>query len=93
MIHYIFLPPQLPDKDDFSAEYDTILLDTTIRSLLKFKGFLTQDQLIVIDSVIAAITNLRAVRDSNGNVSEEKLASTLRDLDKKGKSESHRLAP
>jgi hypothetical protein len=85
MIHHVFLPPKLPNKDDFNAEYDTILLDTTISSLLKFKGFIKQDQAVIVDCVIAMITNLRAVRDSNGAVSEEKLADALRDLDKKGK--------
>ncbi|KAF8860560.1 hypothetical protein BDZ45DRAFT_800719 [Acephala macrosclerotiorum] len=84
MIHHVFLPPKLPNEDDFNAEYDTILLDTTINSLLRFKGFITQDQAVIVDCVIAMIMNMRAVRDSNGAVSEEKLADALRDLDKKG---------
>lgn len=92
IIHHVFLPPKLPNKDDLNAEYDTILLETTISSLLEFKGFITPDQAVIVDYVIDMITNLRAVRDSNGAVSEEKLADALRDLDKKGKSEFHRLA-
>lgn len=92
MIHHVFLPPKLPNKDDFDAGYDTILLDTMINSLLKFKDLIVQDQATIIDCVIAAIKNLRALRDYNGTVSEAKLADALRDLDKKGKGASPRLA-
>ena len=88
LIHHIFLPPKLPHKDDFDFEYETILLDTTIDILLKFKGYVTYDQSAIIDSVIAMVSNLRTVRDSGGTVgavSEEKLGNALRDLWKRGK--------
>ena len=88
LIHHIFLPPKLPHKDDFDFEYETILLDTTIDILLKFKGYITYDQSAIIDSVIAMVSNLRTVRDSSGTVgaiSEGKLRNALRDLWKKGK--------
>ena len=91
LIHHIFLPPKLPHEDDFDSKYETILLDTTVDVLLKFKGCVTYDQHGIIDSVIAMVTNLRAVRDSDtvGAVSEGKLGNALRDLCKKGKHMSH----
>ena len=88
LIHHIFLPPKLPHKDDFDFEYETILLDTTIDILLKFKGYITYDQSAIIDSVIAMVANLRTVRDSSGTVgavSEGKLGNALRNLCSKGK--------
>jgi hypothetical protein len=86
LIHHIFLPPKLPHEDDFDSKYETILLDTTIDVLLKFKHCVTYDQNGIIDSVIAMVTNLRTVRDSDtvGAVSEGMLRNALRDLCKKG---------
>jgi hypothetical protein len=86
LIYHIFLPPKLPQEDDFDSEYEMILLDTTIDVLLKFKDCVTDDQNGVIDSVVAMVTNLRAVRDSDavGAVSQGNLGNVLRDLCKKG---------
>jgi hypothetical protein len=88
LIYHIFLPPKLPHEDDFDSDYETILLDTTIDSLLKFKNCVTHDQSGIIDAVIAMVATLQTVRDSSstlGAVSEEKLGNALRDLCKKGK--------
>ena len=85
LIHHIFLPPKLPHEDDFDSDYETILLDTTIDNLLKFKDCVTYDQRGIIDSVIAVVTTLRNIRDPFGAVSEGKLGNALRDLCKKGK--------
>jgi hypothetical protein len=89
LIRHIFLPPKLPHEDDFDSEYETILLDTTVDALLKFKDCVTYEQNGIIDSVIAMITNLRTVHDSFSTVSEQKLGNALRDLCKKGKHISH----
>lgn len=86
LIHHIFLPPKLPQEDDFDSEFETILLDTVIDNLLKFKNCVTSNKSI-IDSVIALVTTLRNVRDSPSNlgaISEEELRNALRDLCKKG---------
>src|SRR5271163_4884823 len=83
LIHHIFLPPKLPQEDDFDSEYEMILLDTTIDVLLKFKDCVTYDQNGVIDSVVAMVTNLRAVRDSDA-VGAGNLGNVLRELCKKG---------
>lgn len=88
LIHHIFLPPKLPNGEDFHSEYETILLDTTIDVLLKFKDYVTSEQNGIIDLVIATVTNLRTVHDSfgtEGSVSEVKLGNALRNLSKKGK--------
>ncbi len=87
LIRHIFLPPKLPDGDDFHPEYETILLDFTVDVLLKFKDCVTSEQHGIIDSIVAMVNNLRIVRDSPdtvGSVSEEKLGNALRDLCKDG---------
>jgi hypothetical protein len=88
LVRHIFLPPQLPNEDDFESEFETVLLDTTVDALLNFKDCVTCEQNGIIDSVIRMVTNLRTVHDSPGSlgaVSEWKLGNALRDLCKKGK--------
>ena len=92
LIRHLFLPPKLPHEDDFNSEYETIMLDTTVDGLLKFKSCAPSDQSGIIDSVIAMITSLRTVCDSfgtEGAVSEEKLGNALMDLCKKGRNSPH----
>ena len=88
LIHHIFLPPKLPQKDDFNPEYERILLDIIIDNLLKFKDCATYDQNGVINSIINMVSTMRTVRDSFdvlGVVNEGKLKNALRDLCVKGK--------
>lgn len=97
MFHHIFLPPKLPRKDDSSTANEEILLDTVFDSLEKFKcsfGANASDQSATVDSAIAMIANLRDVHDwgsilENGAVNENKLATALRSLSKKGEHSFH----
>jgi len=83
-IHHIFLPPKLPQKDDFNAEYETALLDTTIDTLQKFKGCTKCDYGAAIDSVINMLFNMSTVRDFQGTVNEKNLENSLKVLCRKG---------
>ena len=40
MIHHVFLPPQLPQKDDTNLEYETYMSRTLCDSVAGFAGFL-----------------------------------------------------
>ncbi|KKZ67076.1 hypothetical protein EMCG_07247 [[Emmonsia] crescens] len=87
LIHHIFLPPKLPNEDDFDSDCETALINTTLEALVKFKDVVTYDQNSIIDSVISMVTNLGTVRDSSsvdGSISEEELGAALRDLCNKG---------
>ncbi|KAI9048432.1 hypothetical protein LZ554_007268 [Drepanopeziza brunnea f. sp. 'monogermtubi'] len=84
MTHHVFLPSQLPGKSDTEASHDTALLDTMISSLQSLKQFIELEQMASVDLVIAMLTNLSTVRDTDGSVSEEELANLLRNLGKKG---------
>ena len=86
MINHIFLPPQLPQGDDFNVEFETILLKTTISALLQFQDQITDDQDAVIDLVYVMLDNLRTVRDSSsGAVSEDNLKDILMNICEEGK--------
>lgn len=91
LIHHIFLPPQLPDEDDFDSEYEKMLLDTTVSCLLKFKTCLTCEQATSVDLVVAMVTNMRTVRKFSGGedgLMQGKLEDALKDLCQKGKHKS-----
>jgi hypothetical protein len=88
LVHHMFLPPKLPHEDDFDSKYETILLNITAGSLVKFKDHVAHDQKNLVNSVITMITNLRAVREPsgrNGSLNEARLGHALEELCKKGK--------
>ncbi|EER36939.1 conserved hypothetical protein [Histoplasma capsulatum H143] len=83
LIHHIFLPPELPQEDDFNSHYENLLLDTIFQALLDFKHCVTRDQHGIVDLVIVMISNLKTVREcssSDGSLSEEKLENALKNL-------------
>ncbi|CAL3967669.1 unnamed protein product [Diplocarpon coronariae] len=84
MIHHVFLPPKLPGGDDYKSHKDTALLDTTIESLVRFKGHVNKKELIAVESVLDMLMNLASARDSDGFISEEKLLTALREMGRNG---------
>ncbi|KLJ08813.1 hypothetical protein EMPG_15752 [Blastomyces silverae] len=83
LIHHIFLPPKLPQEDDFNLNHENVLLGTVYQALNDFRDCVTHDQDGIVDSVIAMITNLKTVREcssSDGSVSEERLEKALENI-------------
>jgi hypothetical protein len=88
LIHHVFLPPKLPNEDDFDSECEMILLETIIECLWKFKGFIVSEQYPAIDSVIAMVTSMRNLHDSSGprgGITEGKFEDALKSLCGQGK--------
>lgn len=83
MINHVFLPPKLPQEDDFNAAHESFLVDTTIDALLNFKIHLQNDQKLIIESVIILMSNLKNVY-SSGSINEDPLKIALKDLLKEG---------
>jgi hypothetical protein len=80
LIHHMFLPPQLPQEDDFDSSHEDFMLETTLSGLSSFKQSLPHAQHQIIDSVIAMITSLKATSDSTdstGGISEGGLKEVL----------------
>ena len=84
MIHHIFLPPKLPQEDDFDPQHEKILLNTVGDTLRTFKAAAGYGQRDIIESVSAMMENLKIVRDESGAINEKKLGSTLRKLSQTG---------
>jgi hypothetical protein len=78
LINHIFLPPKLPQYDDFDIEYETVIAKVAIASLSKFKNHVHHSHHATVASAIAMVTSLRNVYDAaTGSVSEKKLVDAL----------------
>ena len=84
LIHHIFLPPELPQEDDYCSEDELTLLNITLAALRKFQSYVSGIQNDAIGSAVATITSLMSVRDSEDAVSKRKLESALQNLGRIG---------
>jgi len=89
LIHHVFLPPKLPQKDDLDLSHETTLLDVTIASLSAFKDCTTINHSAIIGSAIAMVSSMKTVHlsatYSGGAINEEKLKDALANLCNSGK--------
>jgi hypothetical protein len=85
LFHHVFLPPKLPQEDDYHAEHECTLLDTVICALQGFKAYLPGQQDQIITSVITMLSHLREILGSCGDVTEKALKRALERLDSQGK--------
>lgn len=88
LFHHVFLPPKLPQKDDYNSSYENSLLDHVIDTLKRFKALAPSHHHEVLAEVITMITRLREICGSYGEVSERRLKKALQKLDTEGKASS-----
>lgn len=86
MFRHVFLPPQLPQKDDSDPQLEKTLLDTLCSVIQMFKSDAAHGQQDVVQSASDMMEVCRSVRDNSGSISESKLKGALQDLCKKGRS-------
>ncbi|GLA78963.1 hypothetical protein AtubIFM55763_001128 [Aspergillus tubingensis] len=84
LLHHVFLPPQLPQEDDYNATHESALLDSVIDALALFQDYSHGQESEVVDSVKAMLTRLRATRDCHGDVNHVELRKALEKLDNAG---------
>ncbi len=89
LVHHIFLPPQLPHKDDSKSALERELVSTTLEGLSRFRGYVSNQQHGLIDSAIAVMSNMYKVHGTSGHlvaVSDEELGQVLANVCEKGMS-------
>ncbi|KAB8071219.1 hypothetical protein BDV29DRAFT_159701 [Aspergillus leporis] len=84
LFHHVFLPPKLPEGDDYIAEHDTILLDRVIQALRDFKNDAFGEQAGILASVTTMLTRLRRTCGFHGDVNEAELRKGLAQLGTEG---------
>jgi hypothetical protein len=82
MIHHVFLPPQLPQKDDFAPELDDALVGLIVESLQEFHSL--QGDNYTVDSIISMARNFRTVHNEVGHITQARLEETLAELSNDG---------
>ncbi|OKL58449.1 hypothetical protein UA08_06149 [Talaromyces atroroseus] len=80
MFHHVFLPPKLPQEDDYNPEYELALLDSVIQALKMFKTYASEQQDGILASVIEMVARLKRQAGFHGDVNESKLLQNLQNL-------------
>ncbi|KAL5332674.1 hypothetical protein BJX70DRAFT_404369 [Aspergillus crustosus] len=79
LLHHVFLPPKLPQRNDYNSSHELTLLNTVIHALHGFKAYVPKQQEILY-TVIMMLSRLRATCGPNGIVDERKLYTALEEL-------------
>jgi hypothetical protein len=77
LFHHVFLPPKLPQQDDYDTEYELVLLKSVIHALGKFKAHVPKCPGKIVASVIEMVSRLRDTHGSHGDVDEKKFKMAL----------------
>ncbi|KAI1137706.1 hypothetical protein F5Y05DRAFT_58721 [Hypoxylon sp. FL0543] len=81
IIHHVFLPPQLPQSDDYNVAHEEALLKAVIETLSEFKAYMEDEQIHNIDSVTSSIQSLNQSSGTSSTPSEEQLLGRFELLD------------
>ncbi|OJK01293.1 hypothetical protein ASPACDRAFT_51200 [Aspergillus aculeatus ATCC 16872] len=84
LLHHVFLPPKLPQEDDYNAVHETVMLDSVIDALARFQDYWQGQESEVVVSVKVMLTRLRAMRDCDGDVNHVELRKALGELENSG---------
>lgn len=91
LINHVFLPPQVPQSDDFDPKLESIIIKVVTASLQKLLHSSKLSQQVTIASATAMITSLSEVHDpATRSVSEHKLRDALVNLCRQGE---HTICP
>lgn len=92
LVHHVFLPPQLPDKDDAAPTYDHALVQTVFRSLTRFRDHVPETQHRAANAAAEMMRRMADVHEYFEGpstkwlaISEGTLVSTIEDLCTKGR--------
>ncbi|CAI7592284.1 unnamed protein product [Penicillium pancosmium] len=84
LFHHIFLPPKLPQSDEYNAQYEILLLDRVVELLRDFSHHAEPHDAAVLTSALAMISRLRGICELDGGVNESQLKEVFSDLDFEG---------
>ncbi|KAJ5117788.1 hypothetical protein N7448_011420 [Penicillium atrosanguineum] len=85
LFHHVFLPPKVPQAEDYNAQHENHLLDSVIGALHSFTNYVLTADTIILHKATQMITRLRKAHSSHGNVDEKQLEISLAELPTWGK--------
>lgn len=83
LINHVFLPPKLPQEDDYQPHLDIALLQSTISALSAFRDCVSNDRHASINAAIKMFLNMRKVH-FDGDVNEKELLKALKNVTSDG---------
>jgi hypothetical protein len=93
LFHHVFLPPKLPQEDDYDPGCEMLLLDMVINALREFRDQVTSQPAGIVTAVITMVARLRGTCGFHGDVNEAELKKALVKLDIEGKHACSRRIP
>lgn len=83
--HHVFLPPKIPQEDDYSPQFEGVLLEKVVGALDEFSHYAPSQFSGNISTVITMVDRLKDVRGASGDLCAEKLTEALKELEAQGK--------
>ena len=80
IINHVFLPPQLPHKDDTNASLSAHLIEKVIEAQRSFHDHVPEEQRSRWTSLTKMTTNLLELRDISGGLIPGKVETTLKEM-------------
>lgn len=85
IFRHMFLPPKLPESDDYDDHLDQAILQVTLDSLIKFKQYVSVDpDRTMVDAVCDLLEQMNQILTTNGYLNSVNLKNSLRNLSKTG---------
>ena len=86
LIHHVFLPPKLPQKDDFTDDKQPLLTGTIANAFEEFRRYPPTDTGDSIGRLASAVGHLKLIHDGTSAIDETKLRTALLGLPQNGRS-------
>ncbi|KAJ5794287.1 hypothetical protein N7457_000886 [Penicillium paradoxum] len=80
LLSHVFLPPRLPQKDDYSATLEGLMLNEILEALRKFGALVSKEDAMTVTMAIDMISRLKSNHGLSGDISESELINALKDL-------------
>lgn len=86
IFNHVFLPPNVPQQDDYQDSHEKALLGVIEHALEHFKTHITHELRLVIEKIRGMIHGLGVLLDRDGITNGERLQDALANIANKGRS-------
>ncbi|KAJ5168683.1 uncharacterized protein N7482_004277 [Penicillium canariense] len=84
LFHHVFLPPKLPQSDDYEPEHEQLLLEHVIGALRDFSRLSANKSADTLDAITTMTLRLKSICGLHGDATENELFDAFGSLDEKG---------
>jgi hypothetical protein len=83
-INHVFLPPELPQKDDTNPLREKALMETVSAALKRFRSYFQPSERPALDRCIRMVGGMICLRDANGFLNPATLNKEIVELSNNG---------